>query len=638
MAPRVVPDLFPAGPCRHSDASLCENPRFTTFELRIPLEHDWVAGGSVAVYEGFVEGTRVVAGDLLRYRWPPMQTLDGTAPNFVTARAASGPALDVLPRGLPGAFDGVIVRSAASLAAGDCVIVTFGDRSQGSPGYRIPDIGISSDLQIEEDADGDGRYAMSSHPAPRLRVSGTRVDSFDVIAPATPVGGADGSVVRLTVRAIEGGTGPLDNRWLVQSFAGRVVFRSTDPRATLPAPVQFEPRDRGVRVVEATLRSPGIHRIAAEIEGSPGVFGRSNPIVVGRPRAPHLFFGQLHNHSAVGGHSTQTSRFALAFASRASGLDFVAISEHCRERTFDWSRLLELADRYDEPGRFVTFPAYEWTNASEGHRHVVFRDTASACSFCERVGGDRSCVVATSLAFLEQRVRGLPALLIVHHPAWHLEGFTWGSELDDANQRLVEIYSWHGASEYFDNPLVFHGQSSDQWPAAAGTFVRDAIAQGYRFGIVADADNHLAMPGTSTGADLGDGVRYSWNGVMAVAADDLSRGSIWDGLWARRTYGTTGARILLDVRVGHAAMGEETTSSGPPRVRVRAFGVEPIQDVTVLRDGTEEIARLSGGAGRFDATVVDDGAAPGQTHAYTVRVQQADGQTAWSSPIWVTIP
>ena len=32
----------------------------------------------------------------------------------------------------------------------------------------------------------------------------------------------------------------------------------------------------------------------------------------------------------------------------------------------------------------------------------------------------------------------------------------------------------------------------------------------------------------------------------------------------------------------------------------------------------------------------DDDARPGQSHYYYVRVEQADGNLAWASPLWIT--
>src|SRR5262249_33987455 len=110
-APWVTPSLFAAGRCRHADATDCVNPRYTTFEVHVPLEQAIAAGGNVAIYEGFVDDGRVVAGDLLRYRWPRVQLFDPSAPNYTTARAVSGAPVTTAGRGGPGAIHGVIVRS-----------------------------------------------------------------------------------------------------------------------------------------------------------------------------------------------------------------------------------------------------------------------------------------------------------------------------------------------------------------------------------------------------------------------------------------------------------------------------------------------------------------------------------------------
>ena len=48
-----------------------------------------------------------------------------------------------------------------------------------------------------------------------------------------------------------------------------------------------------------------------------------------------------------------------------------------------WEDLIAAADEFNEPGRFTTFFAFEWTSLVKGnnlHRNVIFRDGAEKVS------------------------------------------------------------------------------------------------------------------------------------------------------------------------------------------------------------------------------------------------------------------
>ena len=75
--------------------------------------------------------------------------------------------------------------------------------------------------------------------------------------------------------------------------------------------------------------------------------------------------------------------------------------------------------------------------------------------------------------------------------------------------------------------------------------------QGLRLSTIAASDDHRSQPG-----------KPHW-GLAAVRAPALTREAIFDALHARRTYGTTGQRILLDFRVNDAPMGSEIALEAP---------------------------------------------------------------------------
>jgi hypothetical protein len=73
-------------------------------------------------------------------------------------------------------------------------------------------------------------------------------------------------------------------------------------------------------------------------------------------------------------------------------------------------------------------------------------------------------------------------------------------------------------------------------------------------------------------------------------AKDLTREALWEALHARRTYATTGERILLDVTVDGHAMGESYESADEVKIDVAAEGTAPIEQIDVLR-GADVIHR-----------------------------------------------
>ena len=191
----------------------------------------------------------------------------------------------------------------------------------------------------------------------------------------------------------------------------------------------------------------------------------------------------------------------------------------------------------------------------------------------------------------------------------------------------------------------FRPRMSAQYGLAVRGFSEDGKGSAFRYGLIGSSDNHKARSGAGYKEigrkAFGDawGVSDAWYGLLldrdtpqtsmpvspdtlgpgnlamdrgssyyytaglvAVHADGRGRDEIWDALAARRTYGTSGDRILLwfDLLNGPdgdaVPMGEEVVMTGTPRFRVRALGafeqLPGCPSHTTDRLSPERLARL----------------------------------------------
>jgi hypothetical protein len=84
-----------------------------------------------------------------------------------------------------------------------------------------------------------------------------------------------------------------------------------------------------------------------------------------------------HNRIVQGGDVALEATLDVINAFTQGGLPEVLLSEEFT-RTI-WERYLEIAERYNEPGRFTAMIGYEWTSTEDGnnlHRNVLYRDGA----------------------------------------------------------------------------------------------------------------------------------------------------------------------------------------------------------------------------------------------------------------------
>jgi hypothetical protein len=274
--------------------------------------------------------------------------------------------------------------------------------------------------------------------------------------------------------------------------------------------------------------------------------------------------------------------------------------------TSNWQREIDAAERYNEPGRFTTLVAYEWSPMPGGahlHRNVIFRGPDYPDRPFSALDSQRPEDLWSYVEAL--RERGIDSVLIPHNSnmSQGLMFATTDSAGDPItreyamrrliNERLVEIAQNKGTSETrpeFGAPDEFADFELLSLPAEAGAdpaggYVRHALARGleieaaiginpFRFGLIGSSDFHSGVSATEednfTGAlgrsdDMQHPAQilteinpvagapatvFSAGAITGVWAHSNTRGAIFDALKRREAFATSGTRIRVRLFAG----------------------------------------------------------------------------------------
>lgn len=495
--------------------------------------------------------------------WAAPQFRDPTAADYVSVRATQ-PVKLALAFGREGVrpwAQTITVRvTEGALGHGDRVTLVLGDTIAGGPGMRAQTF-AEERFRFRLQVDPFGTALYQDVALLELPVAAVGPAQLALLAPSDVVAGEPSW---LHLRAVD--------RWgnVATSYRGEVAFGGDRPEG-LPAVYRFTDADGGVRRFEGVRYArPGALAVTARDEAL-GMAAQSNPIRC-HDRAPdyRLYWGDLHGQSGetVG---TGSIEEYFAYARDVAAVDVTAHQGNDFQITAEvWERLERTVEHTHVLGRFVTFHGYEWsgiTPAGGDHNvhylhggplrrssHTQIPDRSDADSDCYPVPALYAANAGRDDVLITPHVGGRRANLDYHDP--HLE-------------RVIEIASQWGRFEWF---------------------AREALERGLRVGFVAGSDDHSGRPGWSAPTIGHHGVR---GGLTAFLAPDLTREAIWEALRARRCYGTTGPRIILEVSVDGHPMGEEYIASTDPTIRVRVLGTAPIDTVEVRR-GLATVATCSG--------------------------------------------
>lgn len=277
-----------------------------------------------------------------------------------------------------------------------------------------------------------------------------------------------------------------------------------------------------------------------------------------------------------------------------------------------WKSYVELAEKYNEPGIFTTFVAYEWTlipNAQNLHRNIIFKGTEVPALPFSAFDSDKP---EELWQWMEKIRQSGSDVLAIPHNSNVSDGLmfslldSWGKPIDQAyaklrmrNEPIVEVSQIKGTSE--THPIL---SPNDEWAnfeileellggerkgKINGSYVREAYLNGikleqeegfnpFQFGMIAASDSHnSSVPveednysgkiGTDATAEQRRGgsfintesSRYGAAGLAGVWAIENTRNELFDAMQRKEVFATSGPKIAIRLFAGDFPQSIPTT-------------------------------------------------------------------------------
>ncbi|MCB1225774.1 MAG: hypothetical protein KDK99_08205 [Verrucomicrobiales bacterium] len=387
----------------------------------------------------------------------------------------------------------------------------------------------------------------------------------------------------------------------------------------------------------------------------------------------HLLWGDLHRHTDISNCRTGFDGCvveAYRYAYDLAGLDFLGTSDHTdiakKYDPYEWWHTQRQVDVFFAPGHFTSLYAYEREQRFPwGHRNLVFAQRGAPIVYINRalyraspyqadlpVKAGIGEIHPTEVWDLLHRY-GKPCAIISHTGATGM-GTDWTAYpdgIDNERENLVEIFQ--GARVSYEGlglpqptvglrvgePYTPHRLAGDEHPKPPAPIVdfdagfakhpgynngvyQKALAVGHKLGVFACSD-HIST-------------HTSFGGVYV---EEITREGIIAGFTARRTCAATD-KIFIQLSSGDHLMGEvfSHTKGEPIALDIHIEGTAPLTRVTVVRNEIDLHVIQPAAKGHSVDLQWTDAAPLAGENRYYLRIEQADGNMGWSSPLWIKVP
>ncbi len=499
-----------AGAASISPAGPCEAGSWQSFELT------YTAGKFGIDDQGGIAIVMRTASDQSR-----LQIDDPKGASYCTAEASNGAvlALDYDGRnGIRPWFKRLRVRVVRHfLAEGDTITIRIGDRRYGGPGIRMQTF-CEPNYEFKVLADPIATTDFVELPVqPYLTIVPGKPERWQAVLPTLA---RIGETFRFSLKAEDVWGNPSDQ------IDQTVRLQPDRPVPGLPETVTFKPGERA-HVIEGLSVAGECDLTIRVLSAEGATLAISNPCRISDDYPYRQYWSDMHGQSeeTVG---TNSAREYFEFARDLAFLDIAGHQGNDFQITDAfWAELNTLTAEFDDPGRFVCLPGFEWSGNTN-------------------LGGDHNVWYRTEGRPIYRSSRAL----IADAGAPETDAFTLPDlfeQLQDEDALVVA----HCGGRYADVTLAHDGalEPSVEIHSSWGTFpwiVDDALKHGYRVGIVAASDGHKGRLGAEY---PGSSLFGCYGGYTCHMMPDLSRDALFESFRRRNHFATTGARMFLEASV-----------------------------------------------------------------------------------------
>lgn len=406
----------------------------------------------------------------------------------------------------------------------------------------------------------------------------------------------------------------------------------------------FVPETGFINVPNLYFNEPGIYKIQLQNLNTKDKF-LSAPIKCFAETDKSIFWGVLHGESEKADSADNVENCLRIFRDEKNFQFFGVSPFESTEETSNevWKGISTQVTEFNEDYRFITFLGMQWhgDEPGEGLRQFIYAKDNKPLLRKKDMKSNLLSKIYKSHSHKD--LLSIPTFTMAKGTETTFTDFV------PEYERVVEIYNAWGSSECSEKEGNLRPITSTDKKGVFETekgSLRKALNNNCRFGFIAGG---LDDRGVYSEFYESEQVQYS-PGLTAILAIEQTREALFQALYNRSCYATTGERIVLGFSIAGANMGAELNTKSKPGLNfnrhITGFvaGTAPIKEIEFLRNGkTFHTIQPKSAHHEFAVDdmellskhVITSSSDRPPFVYYYIRAIQEDGHIAWSSPIWV---